>query len=112
MANGDEITRNQRTVHVKLVDAVVATTNGAWVDTLDYENGSIHVDIGTTGTVQIMGRNDPTRPADGTDGVQIGADITADSLYCIDRLPRWLKAKVTAVSGALSVYALFRKQAM
>ena len=111
MAHGDLIVSNQRSSHIKLIDAAVGTTDGVWVDTIDYENGSIEITLTTSGTVQICGSNSPTRPLDSANGTQIGNDFTTQTLQCIDRLPRWLKARVTAVSGALSVLTVLRKQA-
>ena len=85
----------------KLLDAAGATTSGAWVDTRVYgDKAVLHIAGITTATVQIYGSNADTQPADATDGVQIGSDLTADGLWDLGTLPCFVKAKVSAHTTA------------
>lgn len=88
----------------KLIDAAVATDSGAWVDVRGFANLSLDVTLGGgTATVQLMGSNAPTRPANNVDGRQIGANITADGIVSVTTPVRWLKVKVSAyTSGTIN----------
>lgn len=111
MASGDSILRQRTFEQLTLLDAVVSTDDGVWVDVGEYLHGSIHVSIATTATVQIYGADTVTRPANTTDHVQIDGDITATDLFSIAYLPRWIKAKCSSWgSGAVSVWATFRRE--
>lgn len=114
MANGDIIleARHERTW--KLIDAISATSDGAWIDTGDFKDGSITVSIATTATVQIrgsdIGATDSTPPATATSGQQLGSDITASACLEITNCPRWIKAKISAwTSGAVNVNVTLRR---
>jgi len=90
-----------------LLDGVQALASGTWVEVTSWRRLTIHVKGIVTATVQIRGSCAPTKPADASDEVQIGADITADSLIEITRKLKWVKAKVTAYSeGTLYAYAV------
>lgn len=109
MANGDTVERLAAFEHIKLIDAVTATTSGQWVDVGEYVAADIEVNLATSATVQVFGSSAAAKPANATDGTQIGSNITTDSFTALAALPRWLKIKVTAVSGALSVLGVFRR---
>ena len=86
-----------------LQDAATATSNGVWVEAKKFLASSIHVTGITNATVQIYGANTRTKPADATDHIKIGSDITADGIVSIAYPVRWLKAKISAyVSGTIS----------
>jgi hypothetical protein len=110
MASGENVLRHAQVEHWILLDNVTSTDNGVWIDTTVYPEGSIHVKIANTATVQLRGSDDPTKPADASHELQIDSDITASDLYSILHLPRWLKARVSAhTSGRVDVWAVLRR---
>lgn len=115
MASGETILALPAGTHYKLLDAVAAVDNGAWVDSFKYHAGSIHfVTTGTVSlTVEIRGSNAPTVPAASEHGAQIGSDqvfsSAIETVLSVDNCPRWIKARVSArTNGTVSVYALLR----
>lgn len=99
MATGEKIDNEA----YLLLDAVVATADGVWVDAKRFKTSSIHVFGITTGTVQVRGSNARVKPADNTDAIKIGSDITADGIVSIAYPLRWIKCKVSAyTSGTIS----------
>lgn len=97
MANGDVVLNDKEFRHWALQDGTGATSNGAWVDAGPYrKEAALDVSGITTATVQIFGSNEKTKPADGTDGRQIGTDITANTYRDVGPLTRWVKAKISA----------------
>ena len=74
----------------------VATTDGTWFDIHGLREYAIEASGITTGTIQLYGSNATTRPVDGTDGVQLGSNITANGLKQFTTPLRWIKAKVSA----------------
>jgi len=90
-----------------LLDGVASTTNGEWVDVGAWRRITVHIKGITTATCKIMGSCEPTKPSDATDGVQLGNDVTADTLYEITAKLKWLKVKVSAyTSGTIYAYAV------
>jgi hypothetical protein len=104
MAHGDINLNTKRAMNATLLDAESSTSDGAWVDAMDFFTGSVDVIISATGTVKLMGSDAPTKPADATDGRQIGSDITTSSQYTMDAPAHWIKAKVTANTGQIDAY--------
>lgn len=110
MADGDNIVPNARlfTAYL-LIDAAAGTDNGVWVDTSTLAEGAIQVVISGVATVQIRGSDAAVKPANNTDGYQIGSDITASGGFTLTQSSRWLKAKVsTFASGTVTVTATLR----
>lgn len=109
MANGDVLfVRNIK--QVKLLDAITTSTStGVWIDCENWNNASIDVSISATGTVQIRGSDqDVADPGAANDRRPIGADITASGQYVVTQNARWMKAKITANTGTISVFATLR----
>jgi len=113
--SGESLVRTAQAEHIILADATDDTYTGTWIDVGEYQTACIHVVLTDTGTVQVMGYSGTaagagTKPADATDGTQIGSDITSTSVTSIlTALPRWLKTKVTAAGDVVSVYGIFRR---
>ena len=108
MANGERIYRTTNSESINLLDAEAgATDDGVWVDVGDQMEVAVHVIISATGTVEIHGSNESTKPLDSADGVVIGT-VTADDLSLIVPVPRWLKAKVTANTGTIDAVSVGR----
>jgi hypothetical protein len=92
-----KIRHNGVTIHrCQLTESAVATEDGVWVNIEGLSPFSIHVSGITTGTVQIRGSNDATVPANNTDDIQLGSDITADGITEYTVPIRWIKSKVSA----------------
>ncbi len=82
-----------------------ATGNGTWFAADQF---NIPVSILFEGTFAadsftIMVKNDDVRPLDATDGVAYGAAVTAVGKVAITEAYRWIKAKKTAGTGAITV---------
>lgn len=96
----------------KLREAVLlanqtTTGNGTWFDVAAWSRITVDILGITTGTVQIMGSCEPTKPLDATDGRKIGNDITANAIVEITAKVKWLKIKTTvATSVAIYAYAI------
>lgn len=103
MASGDKRSTKDGLRHWTLLDGVAATDNGVWIDTEEHRlAGVIDISGMTVATVQIYGSNAFAKPANATDGRQIGVDIVADTLLEIGALPRWVKTKISAwTSGTI-----------
>jgi hypothetical protein len=104
MANGTVLHQRNSALQVTLLDAVTATSDGAWVDTIDYAEGNVHVAGITTATVQIRGYNlASTAPANTVHGFQIGSNITAtadnQAGIALATMPRFLKVMVSGYTG-------------
>ncbi len=87
------------TMKATLLDAIVATGNGEWIDVSGLEKYNIHTSGITTATLQIRGSNDETKPSDATHDIQLGSDITADGMKQFTTPLRWLKVRVTVWSA-------------
>ena len=95
------------TESLHVLNAVVATGDGTWVEFERTKRSTIHIKGITTATVQVRGSNEPTKPADSDHGVSVGSDITADSLVKIDQPMKWIKVRVSAwTSGTINGYLL------
>lgn len=90
-----------------LLDGVTSTTDGEWVDVTSWQRICIDT-LGTfVGTLQLYGSCEPTKPANATDGRQIGSDFTAPQLDEITAKIKWLKMKVSAyTSGTINSHAV------
>lgn len=109
MANGEIVAKYKLALHIKLIDAAVAVTDGVWMDTGQYENTRIEISGITTGTVEIRGSNAAAKPLNTAHGTIIGTAFTADGYSEILVLPRWIKARVTAwTTGTFDVLAMLR----
>lgn len=92
-------------VYATLLDAVGATSDGAWIAVDGVRPFTIHLDGITTATVQVRGSNLPSKPADNTDGFQVGVDLSANGAIAVDLPLRWLKVKITDwTEGDISAY--------
>lgn len=112
MASGDKYGPEHRHLaQYLLIDAVSATSDGVWIDTADFPDGSIEVTIATTATVQIRGSEAATQPAAATSGNQLGSDITATATFDLTNAPKWIKAKISSWgSGAVTVKVTLRRK--
>ena len=91
-------------LNAKLLDAIVATGNGEWIDVRGLKSYNIHTSGITTATIQVRGSNDEARPSDATHDIQLGSDITADGMTQFTAPVRWIKARVTVwTSGTITV---------
>lgn len=90
-----------------LLNGVVATATGTWIDVTAWNRITVDILGITTATCQIFSSCAPTKPADATDGRQIGSNITADASSEITRKLKWLKVKVSAwTAGTIYAYAV------
>jgi len=109
MANGEIVAKYKLALHVKLLDAQVAATDGVWMDMGDYAEGTFEVSGITVATVQLRGSNAAVRPVNTVHGTQLGTDITADSHRDVAILPRWLKARISAyTSGTINALGMLK----
>ena len=95
-----------QTIKVTLQDAITATATGAAVNASLYNKHTFFVNIGTTGTVLLQGSFDNTTwvtIADDKYGNDISSGVAADGIYQIEGKFPYVRANVTAVSGALTV---------
>ena len=98
---------NSAVMGTVLLDDATATCPGDWTDVRKYVHKSVHVSGITTATVQIYGSNTPVEPLNTTDHVQLGANITADSIREITYPVKWIKVKVSAhTTGTIDAYLL------
>lgn len=108
MANGDKIDSGRVAADVyhasyRLLDAIAAVDDGVWVEVKGFPRGTVHVSGITTATVEIRGSNAVNKPANTAHEVQIGSNITTDSLVAIDSPVRWIKARISAhTTGTIS----------
>lgn len=87
----------------QLLEGVTDVDDGVWVDVSFFQKMTLQVSGITTATVQVRGSLDLSKPANNTDGFQIGANITADAVQEITTPVRWLKLKVSAfTTGTIS----------
>lgn len=109
MADGDFIYSLADVWRIRLIDAATAADNGVWVDSRIFNNASIHLVPGT-GTLQIRGSDEPTKPANTAHGYQLGTDATTEARLEIRSLPQWIKGRVSShSSGTHNIYATLRK---
>lgn len=95
----------RRGIKATLLDAVATTSNGEWVEVYDCNPLSIEFRGISGDTVQLRGSNQPTRPANSSDGLQLGADITGNSMVVISFPVHWIKAKISAYgAGTISAW--------
>ena len=87
-----------------LLNGAVATGTGEWIDVSGFHEFTIDISGIIAATVDIRCSNDPTRPADATDGRQIQA-VTSDASVVIVFPVHWLKARVSGyTSGTIYAY--------
>ncbi|MBY0548710.1 MAG: hypothetical protein K2W95_15680 [Candidatus Obscuribacterales bacterium] len=87
----------------KLLDNQTATGTGKWIDVSLFPRLSIHVYGTFNATMKVMVSNDPSI-VDATDGIQVGADITAPGFIALELPARWIKLKPTAFTSG-NIYA-------
>jgi len=86
-----------------LLDGLLTTSNGEWVNAQGFERSSIHVVIANTATVQVRASNE-VAPAASDDGGLVEA-VTASAFVQLRCPARWIKAKISAhTSGAVSAF--------
>lgn len=93
---------NRKAVLANLLSAIDATGTGEWVQNIYTKAASLEISLeGTTpsATVKVYGSNAQEKPDKTIDGTQIGSDISTAGLTQISMPCRWIKAKVTAISG-------------
>ena len=83
-------------VHFLGAAGIGAVDDGYWLNVQDLKEGSLHITGITTATVQIYGANVTDEPADATDHIQIGADISSNAVFDMDSPVKWMKVKVSA----------------
>lgn len=90
------------------LNAVVGTSNGAWIDMSGWAGANIHVSGIIGDTVRVYGSNNPTCPANSAVGCQLGNDITVDNSYLYFAGPwLWMKVSIsTAGTGAITAWAV------
>lgn len=114
MANGTILHRRNSALQFTALDAVTATSDGQWVDTIDYAEGNLHVTGISTATVQMRGYDIGTvLPANTVHGFQIGANITAtadsQTTIALATMPRFFKVMVSGHgSGTITAAAIIR----
>lgn len=87
-----------------LLNGATGTSSGAWCDITSVKQFTVQVKGITTATVQLMGSNDLTIPADGTDGPVI-TSVTADGIIEKQNNTKFVKTKVSAyTSGTIYAY--------
>lgn len=93
----------------RLLDAQAGAADGVWVDVRRFP-GFKTVDVSGigTGTVQMRGSLEATKPADTTDASQIGSDITANGLNVYSSDVMWIKAKKSAAGNSTATTVLLR----
>ncbi len=85
-----------------LLDEKGTTGSGDWVPNQFTKNASVEVVLaGTTptATTAIYGCNSIDQPPASYDGTKIGNDISNAGLVAITTPCRWIKAKLSAISG-------------
>jgi hypothetical protein len=88
---------------VTLLNAVVGTSNGEWVNTQGYGRNSIHVLIANTATAQVRASNEVAPAA--TDDGGLVEQVTASGFVQLPTPARWVKVKISAhTSGAVSAF--------
>jgi hypothetical protein len=88
-----------------MLDNVTCVAPGDWIDVHAFRDKSIHVMGVTTATLQIRISNSPIEPAMTDDGIQLGANITANGVHATTTPCRWMKVMVSAyTSGTIKVF--------
>jgi hypothetical protein len=82
------------TLSACLLDDVEVVAPGDWVDVHGFKDKSVMVTGINGDTVQLRGSNSPLKPATGEHGIQIGTDITTNSITVVATPVRWMKAMV------------------
>ncbi len=98
---------SKKLVSYTLLSSVTGTNTGTWKEVTGWSRITIDILGITTATCQIFGSCEPTKPADATDGRQIGSDVTANAMSEITRKLKWIKVKVSAyTAGTINAYAV------
>lgn len=83
-----------------LIDAAVGADSGQWIPFTPFSRAAIEVTGSSSArSVQICGSNAADIPLNADDGSTIGSAITTESMTLITMPCRWIKAKVTSVTG-------------
>lgn len=98
-------TGNKKFSHYVLHDGATSAEDGTWVDVRAWRRISLQLTI-TNATCQVRGSLAATKPANTTDGVQIGSDISADCIVSLPDKYAWIKIKITSITGTLTAYAM------
>lgn len=91
-------------VHWLGAAALGASDDGYWLDVSALDEKVLHVSGVSGDTIQVFGSNKATNPGNSNDEVQVGSNITGDSLVEVTFPIRWMKVKMTFSAG--SVYAI------
>lgn len=92
-----------------LLNGVTSNSDGTWFDVSSWRRIAVHVKLTDTPnlTVKIYGSNEPTKPSNSSDEVQIGSDITSDTIVELSVKLKWVKAKIiNYVAGTVNAYAV------
>ncbi len=104
MAHGTILTEGNLSRLFCLLDAAGGTTDGVWVELLDFRKEVVLETTGISGdTIEIDGSNAATKPANTDHGTAI-TTVTLNGFKRISDPPRFVKARVT-VFGAGAITA-------
>lgn len=113
MANGETIGEyaagaiGSRSETIALIDQAVGDVDGPWVHNELKKGGSIQIKgIANGAHVQIFASNE-NDPLDSYDGVQVGADVTADGFVILSAQYRFIKAKVIDASAPVVLSVIY-----
>jgi len=91
------------------LDAAGGTTNGTWIDVRGFGLASVSIEGIGTATAHVCASNAAAKPDDTAHGLQLGDDITADTIVSMLIPVRWVKVRLsTHASGTITaiVHAL------
>ncbi len=90
-------------LQARLLDAVVATGDGEWINVAGFHPLSFQISGITVATLELDGSNAPTRPLNSVHGFYL-AQPTGDGAVDVDMPVEWVKARCTAyTSGTITV---------
>lgn len=100
---------SKKIIEYHLLADKTGTDNGLWQDVSMYRRISVHVKLTDTPNmvVRIMGSCTPDIPLSSSHEVQIGSDITSDTIMEITAKIKWIKAYIPSyTTGTCNVYLL------
>lgn len=121
MPDGRVLNDSHISGRVVMIDAASAADDGQWIDVERYRAASIHFisSGGAAFTIQVRGSSAEVKPANNTQGAQIGADVViaanGEQLFALggfpftENLPWYFKVRISAyTSGTLTAIAVLR----
>jgi hypothetical protein len=110
MPDGDFFTVTEAIKHGDPVSNATTPTNGVWMAVDHYGEGTIHIQIIGTGTGVLCGAGTATKPLDTEHHVPL-VTFNTPGAFIVPMpipLPRFIKMRVTAVSGLVSANITLR----